>query len=81
MPDLYRVLTGRRTAHRWNGHGPSTGFLAHYLTQRGELAPGAGQLASLFREPTPQGQFNRAGQQSLLVFATELVHRRTPLCP
>ncbi|MFD9658418.1 hypothetical protein [Streptomyces mirabilis] len=50
--------------------------IADYLTQRGELAAGAGQLAGLFREPTLQEQFDRAGQQLLLVLGMELVHCR-----
>ncbi|MET7845751.1 hypothetical protein ABZT45_46115, partial [Streptomyces sp. NPDC005356] len=41
----------------------------------------AGASSEESGEPTPQGQFNRAGQQLLLVLGTELVHRRTPLCP
>ncbi|WP_369243650.1 hypothetical protein [Streptomyces sp. R41] len=51
--------------------------MADYLAQRGDLAAGAGELASLFREPTLQEQFDQAGKQLLLVVGMELLHGRT----
>ncbi|MFD9463368.1 hypothetical protein [Streptomyces sp. NPDC060027] len=51
--------------------------MADYVAQRGILATGAGELASLFREPTLQEQFDHAGEQLLLVVGMELLRRRT----
>ncbi|MGW7047023.1 hypothetical protein ACWGDT_30920 [Streptomyces avermitilis] len=51
--------------------------MADYLAQRGELTAEAGQLASLFREPTLQEQFDQTGRELLLVLGMELVHRST----
>src|SRR5689334_5201171 len=50
--------------------------MADYLAQRGDLAAEAGELASLFREPTLQEQFDQAGKQLLLVVGMELLRRR-----
>ncbi|MEV5477868.1 hypothetical protein AB0L66_36875 [Streptomyces sp. NPDC052207] len=50
--------------------------MADYLAQCGDLAAGAGELASLFREPTLQEQFDQTGKQLLLVLGMELLRRR-----
>ncbi|AZM73514.1 hypothetical protein D1J63_00005 [Streptomyces sp. KPB2] len=48
--------------------------MADYLAQRSDLAAQAGELAGLFRETTPQEQFDQAGKQLLLVVGMELLH-------
>ncbi|WP_406350881.1 hypothetical protein OHB56_40905 [Streptomyces sp. NBC_01635] len=50
--------------------------MADYLAQRGDLATEAGQLASLFDEPSLQEQFDQAGRQLLLVLGIDLIQRR-----
>ncbi|MER5385957.1 hypothetical protein ABT040_37890 [Streptomyces sp. NPDC002688] len=51
--------------------------MADYLPRRGDLAARAGELASLFRDPTLQEQFDQAGEQLLLVVGMELLRGRT----